>query len=552
MTASADVEEIIDAIMDVFTEMADLLIQYQRLSSKDLKESVVKCLKSKVLPTHIASTYKLGPQICDLQSLIKSKIDTQATVGVCSNDPTPPISQIDIKWIVFMHDGRAVARETNTNYVYEINADSISENTTIDTIIDKRSFIGVWKNNNIVEYDQGCPVTDCEKDEENDEEGETKKRSRPNAYHAYVKEMRPIVIKEFPKMAPNDIMEEVRDRWASYKYMNESYLHNKDKESFKKIRSLIEWYLGDKNLKHNETLKDQLIESGNIRISQLLKQYFLKTIVDTFIKIDDQESKELIIASALLDSKEVKLTNDYRGVMRIKPIKFVKCFKVINEYLFMREFINKYNIAIKYKTKPSIENCREAIELWTSSQSCKVEFVDKLTDAKDSKNEIVSEPLVSVSTSKPTPSTPANTSKNSDLLTRIQATLESVKKSVSKDAVDASESKPVPPSLEITKEESSDSDGDSKTKKRTPIPRYIKTLVWNQYIGEHRAEALCACCRKTQINIRHFHCGHVISEAKGGDSTLNNLRPICSNCNLAMGTMSMNEFAEKFFGWKVT
>jgi hypothetical protein len=130
------------------------------------------------------------------------------------------------------------------------------------------------------------------------------------------------------------------------------------------------------------------------------------------------------------------------------------------------------------------------------------------------------------------------------------------KKTTSKKAAAAApEPVPVPsaPVLQTTKDESSsDSEDDGKTKKKKAIPKYIKTLVWNQYVGEHRAEASCACCRKTQINVRHFHCGHVLAEAKGGDSTLNNLRPICSNCNLAMGTMSMNEFAEKFFGWKVT
>jgi hypothetical protein len=131
------------------------------------------------------------------------------------------------------------------------------------------------------------------------------------------------------------------------------------------------------------------------------------------------------------------------------------------------------------------------------------------------------------------------------------------KKTTSKKAAAVAEPVPAPtppaPVLQTTKDESSsDSEDDGKTKKKKAIPKYIKTLVWNQYVGEHRAEASCACCRKTQINVRHFHCGHVIAEAKGGDSTLNNLRPICSNCNLAMGTMSMNEFAEKFFGWKVT
>ncbi len=40
-------------------------------------------------------------------------------------------------------------------------------------------------------------------------------------------------------------------------------------------------------------------------------------------------------------------------------------------------------------------------------------------------------------------------------------------------------------------------------------------------------------------------------EAKGGDMTINNLRPICAACNGSMGTMSMNEFTTQFFGWSI-
>ena len=50
------------------------------------------------------------------------------------------------------------------------------------------------------------------------------------------------------------------------------------------------------------------------------------------------------------------------------------------------------------------------------------------------------------------------------------------------------------------------------------------------------------------INIRNFHCGHVIAESKGGDSTIKNVRPICAACNSSMGTMSMSEFTKTYFG----
>jgi hypothetical protein len=91
---------------------------------------------------------------------------------------------------------------------------------------------------------------------------------------------------------------------------------------------------------------------------------------------------------------------------------------------------------------------------------------------------------------------------------------------------------------------------EAKTKKIT-IPKHVKTLVWNKYIGSDKAEAPCISCRSQIISIRNFHCGHVIAEANGGDSNINNLRPICAPCNLSMGKRSMNDFTQGFFGWSV-
>ena len=89
-----------------------------------------------------------------------------------------------------------------------------------------------------------------------------------------------------------------------------------------------------------------------------------------------------------------------------------------------------------------------------------------------------------------------------------------------------------------------------RTKKKA-IPKHIKTIVWDTYIGADKAIAACCCCLFTEISIRNFHCGHVISEANGGDLTIQNLRPICAPCNLSMGRRDMNEFTNEFFGWTV-
>jgi hypothetical protein len=87
--------------------------------------------------------------------------------------------------------------------------------------------------------------------------------------------------------------------------------------------------------------------------------------------------------------------------------------------------------------------------------------------------------------------------------------------------------------------------------RRKKIPTSIKTLVWNKYIGPDVAQADCVSCRTAKISVRSFHCGHVIADAKGGDMTINNLRPICAPCNGGMGTRSMNEFTKEYFGWTV-
>jgi len=83
-------------------------------------------------------------------------------------------------------------------------------------------------------------------------------------------------------------------------------------------------------------------------------------------------------------------------------------------------------------------------------------------------------------------------------------------------------------------------------KKKQAIPHHIKTLVWNKWVGEKVAETKCLACKITGISIRHFHCGHYISEANGGDMSITNLRPICANCNLSMSTMNMSEYIKKF------
>lgn len=75
-----------------------------------------------------------------------------------------------------------------------------------------------------------------------------------------------------------------------------------------------------------------------------------------------------------------------------------------------------------------------------------------------------------------------------------------------------------------------------KAKKR--ITRKIKTLVWRK---EFKNKSIGKCpipfCL-TMLSFDSFNCGHIHSEANGGINVVHNLRPICSRCNSAMGSMN--------------
>jgi 5-methylcytosine-specific restriction endonuclease McrA len=82
--------------------------------------------------------------------------------------------------------------------------------------------------------------------------------------------------------------------------------------------------------------------------------------------------------------------------------------------------------------------------------------------------------------------------------------------------------------------------------RKKAIPKALKKMVWDKYIGENVGISKCMCCKHQDIRQIEFHCGHVIAEASNGKTTVENLRPICAQCNLSMGKMNMNEFMKTY------
>lgn len=96
------------------------------------------------------------------------------------------------------------------------------------------------------------------------------------------------------------------------------------------------------------------------------------------------------------------------------------------------------------------------------------------------------------------------------------------------------------------KRKSDELNKEQSIKKKQSIPKNVRTIVWNHYIGDDIIKHKCLCCKKVSIFNTNFEVGHVISEKNGGTHQIDNLRPICFACNHSMGTQNMVDFVVKY------
>lgn len=70
--------------------------------------------------------------------------------------------------------------------------------------------------------------------------------------------------------------------------------------------------------------------------------------------------------------------------------------------------------------------------------------------------------------------------------------------------------------------------------KKTKIPRALREQVWLISVGKlYEKKCIIDWCNN-MMNVFDFHVGHNIPESKGGSTTIENLKPICSRCNSSM------------------
>ena len=87
-----------------------------------------------------------------------------------------------------------------------------------------------------------------------------------------------------------------------------------------------------------------------------------------------------------------------------------------------------------------------------------------------------------------------------------------------------------------------------KRYRKANIPKALREQVWLQTFGKIYEHSCYIEWCNNMINVFDFQVGHDIPESKGGKLTINNLKPICSRCNLSMGNNYSIEEWQKFNG----
>lgn len=82
------------------------------------------------------------------------------------------------------------------------------------------------------------------------------------------------------------------------------------------------------------------------------------------------------------------------------------------------------------------------------------------------------------------------------------------------------------------------------TNKRKNIPKGIKNMVWRNQYGEDLSGP-CLICKST-IQINNFEASHIISHANGGSDKVDNLRPLCFDCNRSMNKKNWSDYVNQY------
>jgi 5-methylcytosine-specific restriction endonuclease McrA len=84
----------------------------------------------------------------------------------------------------------------------------------------------------------------------------------------------------------------------------------------------------------------------------------------------------------------------------------------------------------------------------------------------------------------------------------------------------------------------------AKRKKRKTIPKSVRAVVWRRDSKNNNANCFACDVALTSFTV---HYGHVKPVRDGGEATADNLRLLCADCNLSMGSEEMYDFIRRHF-----
>ena len=242
----------------------------------------------------------------------------------------------------------------------------------------------------------------------------------------------------------------------------------------------------DLNKLTSDNLKDKCKELGVLGISKFKKPELIQTLENEFFK--------------MLPILKEKKVNDLKNIYKLSGVKRISHTK--KETLV-------YQILLYYSTNMIFkidENKTQNVEL---------------EDTNNNKNE----PLT--------------------LIEQLEKQKNEIELRMKEEIKKQEEEKKI---LEAEAEEKRKNDEEKKEnkKKKQSIPKNVRIIIWNHYIGEDIIKHKCLCCKKVTISNTNFEVGHVLSEKNGGSHEINNLRPICFSCNHSMGPENMVDFVVKY------
>jgi 5-methylcytosine-specific restriction endonuclease McrA len=85
------------------------------------------------------------------------------------------------------------------------------------------------------------------------------------------------------------------------------------------------------------------------------------------------------------------------------------------------------------------------------------------------------------------------------------------------------------------------------TPKKKVISKKLREEVWLKHFGKTFSSKCPIQWCTREISVFSFEVGHNIPESKGGRTTIDNLIPICGDCNRSMGDRyTIDEFSKEF------